>query len=238
MVMRKVYLGLITLILSTACLGSQDSVYDFSWLDSDKEIYVLQNRKFRKDSKVYIGGTIGIQTNGAFIDSNAIDLYAGYFINEDWGIELSYTSASGSENDTHDSVQEQGSAVAFYRKITSAISGMVVWSPFYSKINTFNKIFYYDWLIGAGLSSISTEDNRLKFETVPDNTLTAETNMAFTWMTGFRFYINESWSTRIDFKAYHLSADRVSKPVGASDTSSEKKFSHYYNINFGLNYTF
>ena len=237
MVMRKVYLGLITLILCFGVYASESSVYDFSWLDSDKEIYVLQNRKFRKAQKVYIGGTLGKQINGAFIDSYAVDLYAGYFFKEDWGLELSYTKASGSENATHDSVQEQGS-VAFYRKIDTATTAMLMWSPFYSKINTFNKIFYFDWLIGAGLSSIDTEDNRLKFTTVTDNTPTVESNIAISWMTGLRFYISDSWSTRIDFKAYHLNADRVGKPSGSSDATTEKKFSHYYNINFGLNYTF
>lgn len=235
--MRKDYLGLITLILCFASFAKEGSVYDFSWLDSDKEIYVLQNRKFRKAQKVFIGGTLGKQTNGAFIDSFAVDLYAGYFFKEDWGIELSLTQASGSENATHDGVNEQGS-VAFYRKITSATSAMIVWSPFYSKINTFNKIFYYDWLIGAGLSSIETEDNRKKFTTVTDDTATIETNTAISWMTGLRFYISDSWSTRIDFKAFHLSADKVGKASGASTTKTEKKFSHYYNINFGLNYTF
>lgn len=234
--MRKIYLGLISLILSANLLASEKSVYDFTWLDSDKEIYVLQNRKFRKIQKLYVGGTVGKQTNGAFIDSYALDLYAGYFFKEDWGLELSYTKASGAENATHDGVSDQGS-VAFYRKITSGTSAMLMWSPFYSKINTFNKIFYFDWLIGAGVSSLETEDNRLKFVSVTDNTPTVESNIALSWITGFRFYINESWSTRIDFKAYHLNADRVTKPSGGQ-TETTKKYSHFYNINFGLNYSF
>lgn len=237
MVMRKDYLGLITLILCFASFAKEGSVYDFSWLDSDKEIYVLQNRKFRKAQKLYIGGTVGKQLNGAFIDSYGYDLYAGFFFKEDWGLEFSRTSATGSENATHDGVNEQGS-VAFYRKITAATTAMLVWSPFYSKINTFNKIFYYDWLIGIGGASIDTEDNRLKFTTVTDDTPTLENNTAIAWMTGLRFYISESWSTRIDFKAFHLSADRVGKTTSASSPTVEKMYSHYYNINFGLNYTF
>lgn len=49
------YLYLLTLSLvyltSSYTFSSEKSVYDFEWLDDDKEIYVLQNRKYRKDGK-------------------------------------------------------------------------------------------------------------------------------------------------------------------------------------------
>ncbi len=237
--MRRIYLGLITLILCCATYANEKSIYDFSWLDSDKEVYVLQNRKFRKASKVYIGGTIGKQTNGAFIDSYAVDLYAGYFFKEDWGVELSYTKGSGKENATHDAVNSDGSSVAFYRKMDTATTAMLMWSPFYSKINTFNKIFYFDWLLGAGFSNFTSLDNRNKF--LPNGfaeqgELTSASNIGLSWMTGLRFHISESWSSRIDFKAFHIKGETASR--GGSSFEIEEKYVHYYNVNFGINYTF
>lgn len=214
-------------------IAAEDSVYDFSWLDKDKEVYVLQNRKFRKKSKLTVGATFGRSINGAFVDSNEVNLLASYFVSEDWGLEFSYTKADGSLNKTHDSVKEQG-AKAFYKKIDTAMAAMLMWSPFYSKINTFNKIFYYDWLFGVGLTNVSTLDNRNEFTTGPNNgELTSESSTAFTWTTGLRFYINEHWSTRIDFKAIHNSTE-----VQVTDTEEEERILSYYNFNVGLNYTF
>ncbi len=213
--------------------AAEDSVYDFSWLDKDKEVYVLQNRKFRKKNSVYLGSTIGRSVSGAFVDSNEVNFIAGYFFSENFGIELSYTKAEGSLNKTHDSVNAQG-ATAFYKKIDSATSAMLMWAPFYSKINTFNKIFYYDWLFGAGLASITTLDNRSNFtggSTADD--LTEESDTAFTWMTGMRFYFSQSWSTRIDFKAIHANTEMQ---LDASD--SEKRLNSYYNFNVGINFAF
>lgn len=223
---------LLFLALTTITYASESNVYDFSWLDPDKEVYVLQNRKFRKSGKLYVGGTYGNTISGAFIDSSDFNFHAGYFFHEDWGLEVSYSKASGKTNKTHDGVNEQAGAVAFYRKIDSSQSAMLMWSPFYSKINTFNKIFYYDWLFGAGFASITTLDNREEFNN-DDSTLTSESNTTFSWMTGFRFYITDSWSFRMDVRAIHLNAEMV-----IDDDDSEKQWSHYYNFNLGMNFTF
>ncbi len=55
-------------------------------------------------------------------------------------------------------------------------------------------------------------------------------------MTALRFYITPSWSTRLDFRAVHLNADVAGADGASYDT--EKKWSNFYTINFGLNYTF
>jgi outer membrane beta-barrel protein len=229
----KRLLSLIIILTTSFVFAAEDSMYDFSWLDQDKEVYVLQNRKFRKKGNLYIGGTGGKSLAGAFIDSTEVNLLGGYFFSEDWGIELSYTKANGETNTTHDAVK-LGAAVAYFRKIDTATSAMLLWSPFYSKINTFNKIFYYDWMFGAGVSSMATEDNRNEFITGPNkDVLTKETISGFTWMTAIRVYISPSWSTRLDFRASHLNAD-----YALQGKSSEKRWAHYYNFNAGLNYTF
>ena len=227
-------LSLFLLFITTTVFAAEDSMYDFSWLDQDKEVYVLQNRKFRKKSNLYIGGTLGRSVSGAFIDSNEVNLLGGFFFSEDWGLEFSYTKANGETNKTHDAVNVQA-ARAIFRKIDTAMNAMVVWSPFYSKINTFNKIFYYDWMFGLGISNAITLDNRKEFSTGSDSDeLTEEAVSGIAWMTALRFYITQNWSTRIDFRANHYNADMAI----TSETDTEKRWSHYYNINVGLNYTF
>jgi outer membrane beta-barrel protein len=231
----KRLLSLIIILTTSFVFAAEDSMYDFSWLDQDKEVYVLQNRKFRKKGNLYVGATGGKSLAGAFIDSTEANLLGGYFFSENWGLELSYTKANGVTNNTHDIVNAQGASVAFFRRIDTAASAMLMWSPFYSKINTFNKIFYYDWMFGAGVSSVATEDNRNEYTVGPDqNVLTKETISGLTWMTAIRIYITPSWSTRIDFKANHLNADVALS--GTTDT--EKQWAHYYNFNVGLNYAF
>lgn len=237
MVMNKL-LGLLLFSICTISYASEKSMYDFSWLDKDKEVYVLQNRKYRKKQKVYIGTTFGKSLSGAFVDRYTGSFYGGYFFNENWGLELSYDKASNSTNATHDAVKQAGT-VAFYRSIDSAMTAHVVWSPFYSKINTFNKIIYYDWLFGLGMSSLTTKDNRNEFRqsSADSEVLTEESTTALSWFTGFRFFISESWSARVDFKGTHSNADRAIE-AGSNSFDIEKSWFHYYDFKLGLNYTF
>lgn len=233
----KFIVSLICTLCSFGIIASETSVYDFSWLDKDKEVYVLQNRKFRKNKKLYVGGLYGRQVNGAFIDSSEFSLHGGFFFREDWGVEVGYTTASGATNKTHDGVNEQGSE-AFYRKVDTSMNALVVWAPFYAKINTFNKIFYYDWMFGAGLANVTTLDNREEFGTSgTSDTLTEETNTAPMWMTNFRFYITENWSAEMRVEGLHINADVATQDEGNNE-STESRWTHYYDFNVGLNYTF
>lgn len=228
---------LVSIFVSGIAHAAEKSVYDFSWLDQDKEIYVLQNRKFRKDGRFYVGVN-GVKTlSGAFIDSYGVSLRAGYFFKEDWGLELLYGKNSGDENDTAKGVKSQGT-VPFYRKIDSYYGGLVTWSPFYAKINAFNQVFYYDWTFGAGLASLQTQDNRRKFDSIPSNALTSESAMAGIWNIGFRFYLTQSWSLRFDFTGFHYNADKSSRQGTSGPVSKSSTLNSTYDMGAGLNYSF
>lgn len=235
--MTKMYFVLFSLIMSSMVMAAESSLYNFSWLDKDKEIYVLQNRKFRKDGRVYIGGNAGKTISGSFIDAYGGSVRAGYFFREDWGIELLYGKSMGEESNTAKGILEQGT-VPFYRKVDSYMGGMLMWSPFYSKINTFNKIFYYDWLFGVGAASISTKDNRERFIVQTNKTLTSDSSVGILWTTGMRFYINENWSARLDFTGMNWRAERFSKLSGTSTRIQKVDWFNNYDVGVGLNYAF
>lgn len=233
------WLGTICLLfLSASVLAAESSVYDFSWLDQDKEVYVLQNRKFRKSGDFYIGATFEKNANQAFVDSLGASFLAGFFFKEDWGIEFVYNKQSGEENNTFENVQDGSAGTPFYRKIDSYMGAMLMWSPFYSKINTFNKVFYYDWLFGAGVASINTQTNENDFlnpSVASGDGLVSESGMGFIWTSGMRFYINDSWSIRLDVRGLHSQTERPKSP---SEKAKEKVWFHNYDFGFGLNYAF
>jgi outer membrane beta-barrel protein len=233
----KRWVALCVVALSMAAAASEKSVYDFSWLDKDKEIYVLQNRKYRKASRVYVGLS-GVKTvSGAFVDSMAGHVRAGFFFHEDWGVEFLYGKYAGTENDTAKGVKEQ-STVPFYRKIDNVMGGILWWSPFYAKINTFNEIYYFDWMFGLGAAKVETLDNRNKFLPGRPSGLTSESNTAGLWSTALRFHINQAWSMRLDFTGLHYQADRKSETSsGANDITKKTLFSNY-DVGLGIMFAF
>ncbi len=238
--MKRFFLLFMTLTMSSLVLADEKSLYHFSWLDKDKEIYVLQNRKFRKDGRVYIGGTLAYNLSQDFLDAYGGTVRGGYFFREDWGVEFLYGKNSSTESDTAKGVKEQG-AFPYYREIDSVMGAMLMWSPFYSKINTFNRIVYFDWMFGLGVASISTKDNRRLFDSsVPSsqrNALTSENNVGVLWNTGLRFYLNENWSIRLDITGMNYKADKTKADQSSNKSTASKLFTSY-DLGLGLNYAF
>ena len=225
-----------SLLLSTVVLANEKSLYNFSWLDKDKEIYVLQNRRYRKAGTVYVGVN-GVKTiSGAFIDSYGGTARGGFFFSEDWGIEGVFGKNSGKTNDTFKGVEDAGSK-GFYRKVDTYMGGMLMWSPFYSKINTFNQVFYYDWMFGLGIANVTTLDNRGELPTPPTSNLTKTSSLGAIWNAGIRFYISDSWSMRLDFTGIHTKPKSENVQSAGKSITTSSIFSNY-DLGVGLNYAF
>lgn len=192
-------------------IQASQSVYDFSWLDPEKEVYVLQNRKYIKGGRLHFYAGGGTTLSGPFVDSTTLQARAGYFFNENWGFEILYARNNGKENSTADLVRTSGGARPFRRIVDEYTGGMVVWAPFYSKINTFNKILYFDWFIGLGYAKVDETNNKLEFQSMATAPFTEESHNALMWNLGVKFFINNRWSLRTDITALHYQADGPEK---------------------------
>jgi outer membrane beta-barrel protein len=232
-ILKKIsWFSLFLLFATSVAIASEKSLYDFSWLDKDKEIYVLQNRSFRKDGKLFVALNLGETVAKAYVEGMVGQGRIGYFFKEDFGIEILTSKNDGKFNDLASRVISQ-QAVPYSRIIDSYNAAQLLWSPFYSKINTFNKIFYYDWMFGLGYASIKNTDNRNQFIDISNRSTVEETNSGLIWSTGLRFYITPSWSTRIDFTALRYKANFF---VG--NGTGEKEWFNNYDLTVGVNYTF
>ena len=182
--------------------------YNFSWLDPDKEIYVLQNRKYRKKNRAYTSLGGGMTTNGAFTNAQNAQFRAGYFFSEDFGLEVLYSQNFGETNSTYDAVKTNG-VIPFYRNVKDYYGGMLLWSPFYTKINTFNAIMYFDWVFGLGYGRVEEENNVNDFKANRlGQGMTNETHGGPLWNTHLRWYLSEMFALRLDLTGIHYKAEK------------------------------
>lgn len=140
--------------------ASEKDLYDFLWLDPDKKVYVLQNKVYKKKNTFYADLNYLKSTDNAYLSSSGINLNFGYYFLEEWAFELNYTQYSNSFNDNYTNLQRINGSIPFIRKLNRTMGASAIWSPFYGKINTFNKIIYFDWSFGAGLQNIEAESNK------------------------------------------------------------------------------
>ena len=192
------------LFLSAACLetkATEDDLYKFLWLDPDKKVYVLQNKLFKKESTFYTQLGYLSSLSGEYQDTSGISGKFGYYFNEEWALETFYNSYSNSNNEAYDNLQKINQSVPFVRRIKSSYGAMGVWSPFYGKINTFNKIIYFDWNFGLGLAKIEAESNK---DTVSDplasSNFSTESYVGGIAKTGLRVHATKNFFIGIDLQ--------------------------------------
>lgn len=184
----------------SSAFGSESDLYDFLWLDPDKKVYVLQNKVYTKKHQFYasVGFIKGLNDN--YQDSTGFQFKSGFYLHEEWAIELVYHQYSNKNNQNFKNLKEVNGAVAFVRKIQKKYGAFAIYSPFYGKINTFNKIIYFDWSFGIGLGQIQTASNAttVSNSSTADNYST-EKNTAILAKTALRIHVTKNIHLGIEY---------------------------------------
>lgn len=201
------------LMLTKNTHAGEKSLYDFLWLDPDKKVYVLQNKIYKKEHSVYFD--LGYLSNftSKFQDTNGVALRGGYYISEEWGLEVFYNNYSNSNNDDYRNIRFVNSVDPFIRRLNSTYGAMVIWSPFYGKINTFNQIFYFDWSFGAGYTQINAESN-LKTARISSAVSKYEKEVynGAALKTKLKFHLNQNWHLGIEYMNTYYMAPSPKNP--------------------------
>ena len=221
------------LFMAVTAVASESSLYNFSWLDKDKEVYVLQNRQFFKKGTMNLAVGAGMTLSGAFVDAQAVQGRIGFYPLENWGIELVFSANRGEENDNAKAVRMNvaggnvSGSVPFRRITKDYFGGMIQWAPFYAKVNTFNKVLYVDWYLGLGFAKLDEENNRLEISNTDDKTVTQESHNGILWGTGLRVFITKRWHARLDLTGIHYTATKATE---VKDNGKDKSYYNNYDL--------
>lgn len=192
---------------AAASSDSDDEEYNFSWLDPDKKVYVLQNRKYRKKSRIAITLSAGLNLSNPYQSESLVAPRASYWISEQFGFEFFFAFLKNSDNGTLKALKDAGPAVLpFVRQNRSYYGGVLTWTPWYAKLNFFNKILYFDWFLYAGIGQVNTAVDHNRSFAAPSNFIT-ETLFTVFYGTGQNFYVTQNWLVRLDLlgMAYNAS---------------------------------
>jgi outer membrane beta-barrel protein len=195
--------------------------YSFDWLDPDKKIYVLQNRKFTKAEHVLVSAMVGPGMSNSYRDVYAFEGRAAYYLSEMFGIETFYAMQTNRENATYDALKiASPNALPTVREVRSQYGAMLHYVPWYAKINVFNKILYFDWYFSGGAATVHTAlDTRTKASDAAR--FTTQDLLGFTAGTGHQYHLTQNFIVRLDFTGTFYSA-----PI-LGDSGDKSWFSNY-----------
>lgn len=201
--------------------------YSFSWLDPEKRIYVLQNRRYAKAHKLMLSLLSGVGVSNPYRTTYNLDPRVAFYFSEAFGIETFYTQTSNKSNTTFNQLQDASPTTwPLVREVRSQMGVTAQWVPWYAKINVFNKILYLDWYFSAGVGTMQTA---LETRTTAKgaSSFTDQSFTAWYFGTGHHYYLNDSFSVRLDFLGAAYRA-----PV--APTSSTNAWYSNYNFDIGL----
>ena len=228
------FLFLLLLLVSSAW-GAEGDLYNFSWLDPEKKVYVLQNKIYPKKNSVYfnVGGLLGLGSNSSYQNIYGAHFSMGYYPFEEWAIEFFYHYYKNSNNENKKVVESEG-VVPFIRRFYNKTGGMLLWSPFYGKINIFNKIIYFDWSLGLGGGKIAGESNvetaGIDFKTKENYEFVDESFSGIFFKTSLRIYFFKHFHAGIE---YHWDTYQGKKPLQANE---ELRFNHEAILLLGVSF--
>lgn len=184
------------LSMDSQSIPPKDDDYDFQWLDPDKKIYVLQNRKYTKANKILLSINGGFAKNSPYQSSYSIDPRIGFNFSEQLGIEVFYTTFMNSVSTDYEALVSTNSGVLpNVFKLKNQVGGLLQWAPWYAKINVFNSILYFDWYISGGVGQISGD----VYSGGLSGTPTTKSFTAYYLGTGQLFHLSKMVDFRIDF---------------------------------------
>lgn len=217
---------------------AEQDEYDFSWLDPDKKIYVVQNRKFTKKNRLEVALSGGVGVGEPYRTRRTVMPRGIFYVNENWAVSGFMGFNSNSENGNVQALKDSGSSrIPAVRDVQSFVGGSLMWLPFYGKINMFNQIFYIDWHLEAGVGQASTEiDLNTRFGNASQ--IQESSHMGFLWGTGWKFFITRNFGARLDFLAlYYKAPTGVDGSLTSTLGGAEENYDNYF-VTLGLSYTF
>lgn len=204
--------------------------YSFHWLDPDKKIYVLQNRKYLKSNHLLLSVLGGTGVSNSYRDVLSLDGRASYSFSEAWGFEFFYRGSNHYENNTYKAlVHTQMNIFPVIREIDAEYGGMLQWFPWYAKINVFNSILYFDWYFSAGAGQLESVAIQPSNVGATSQTVTPQNFFALYAGTGHQYHLSQSFTVRLDLTGTYYRA-----PVFGT-SGDQTWFSNYnFGIGFGL----
>ncbi|MEK7690384.1 MAG: outer membrane beta-barrel domain-containing protein [Bdellovibrionota bacterium] len=180
-------------------LAQAGDEYNFNWLDPEKKVYVLQNRRYLKSPRVLFSLMGGPALSNPYRDTWKVDPRIAFYINEQFGIEAFYSFFANSENSNYKALTYAAkNTLPVIREIRSSVGGLLHWVPWYAKINFFNQILYFDWYLAAGAGMLGTAiDTRTSADQL--ESFVTQNRFAGFWGTGHQYHLSKYFTVRLDF---------------------------------------
>lgn len=224
---------LLPMLIITSSMAAENSLYEFKWLDEGEKVYVIQNKEYVKSGNIGFDLSIIDSNSSPYQDTSGFAFSITYYLSENWSLDFTYKQYNNSDSADLENLlnMPDGQVKPLIRRIDAAKLIHINWIPFYGKINTFNKIFFFDWGVGLGFGQFDTAGNYKTFlQKNISITYEEESDTGFNFRSFFKFYIGKN--TTMGFE-YNLTGVQT-----ILNQDESKEILYYNDITASIGYMF
>lgn len=215
---RPIYSSIVLclFLLTKTVIADDKSLYDFKWLDEGEKVYVIQNKEYIKSGRFGIDLSLVDSDSSPFQDTTGFTGSLTYYFSEAFSIDVTFKQYSNEDSgDLSNLLNQIGDGVVpIIRKVNSATLVHLNWIPFYGKINTFNRIFFFDWGVGVGVGQFNTEGNWETFDQNEGLVFSQDQDNGFNLRSFAKFYGGDHFTFGIEYNLTGI--DTIKDPEGKS----------------------
>lgn len=176
------------------------------WSAKDDDFSVVQNRRYTKAERYYLSVAAGVPFNDPYSTGTLMNAEVGYYFNERWGIQGSYTSGDLSQNDSVKQFVTNFGVIPDHNIFKSSLFLTGSFVPFYAKMSMMDRsIIYFDMGVSFGVGTLDYEiaqyEGPLKKSAFAYK-LGIFQQIFFTENFAIRADLVNTWSTQDKFKYY------------------------------------
>lgn len=211
------------------------------WSAKDEDYGVIQNRTYSKAQKFYGSIVAGTLINDPFAQAKPMGAMVGYYLTEDFGLELSYLNHDAKRGETVEKINSITSNTINpnYNLVKNSMTASVTFTPFYAKMAFMNKsIMYFDmgFTAGLGLTNYEQVTNQTAgTSTVSPDIFTKKSSPHIELGFMQQLFVTKNLAFRLDLKNSFYSQKVVPYQVNSTTNGGEEtKSANDTTLTFGL----
>jgi hypothetical protein len=200
------------------------------WAAKDDDFSVVQNRRYTKAERFYLNIGGGIPFNDPFAKGYIFSGTLGYYFNERWGIDATYTSADFKDNQAADQFINRYGVTPDRNYFKNAAMLSVSYVPLYAKMSFVDKaIIYFDMGISVGVGNVG-------YDILKEEGNESMSAFAYQWSVFQQIFFTEHLAFRVDLINRYTDEQGYKFKTNSPDRDLGKKNVNDSSFMLGLTY--